>query len=179
MRALSYSTGATAWAADYEAFGKAWTYVPGSQNPPDFEVNLRFPGQYADAETGLHYNWNRFYDPNTGRYLQPDPLAVIGLPPGLEQPTYSYSNANPILFVDPTGRECSPPPDVRKTFLPSNMDLPKNDKDEKRKRFWCHLTFEKYPRSPMGVCWNYNKSEYDPRTQELTCNYEKQDPGCG
>ena len=35
---------------------------------------LRFPGQYFDAETDLHENWNRFYDPQTGRYLSPEPM---------------------------------------------------------------------------------------------------------
>ena len=35
--------------------------------------SLRFPGQHHDAETGLYYNLNRYYDPNTGRYLRTDP----------------------------------------------------------------------------------------------------------
>ncbi len=38
-------------------------------------MNLRFPGQYADTETGGVYNWHRYYDPPTGRYLQVEPLA--------------------------------------------------------------------------------------------------------
>ena len=36
--------------------------------------NLRFPGQYYDSETGMHYNHQRYYDPSSGRYLRPDPL---------------------------------------------------------------------------------------------------------
>jgi RHS repeat-associated protein len=58
---------------------------------------LRFPGQYEDAETGLHYNTNRYYDPATARYLSPDPL---GLPPSPNN--YGYVG-NPLMFCDPLG----------------------------------------------------------------------------
>jgi RHS repeat-associated protein len=59
---------------------------------------LRFPGQYYDSETGLHYNGFRYYDPQSGRYLTSDP---IGLDGGLN--AYLYANANPLLFIDPDG----------------------------------------------------------------------------
>lgn len=42
------------------------------------EVNLRFPGQFFDAETGLHYNWHRYYEPTTGRYISSDPIGLAG-----------------------------------------------------------------------------------------------------
>ena len=63
-----------------------------------FTYNLRFPGQYYDSETGLHYNYFRTYDPATGKYLESDPIGLTG---GLN--TYGYAYQNPIYYYDPTG----------------------------------------------------------------------------
>jgi RHS repeat-associated protein len=57
-----------------------------------------YPGQYYDAETGLHYNWYRYYDPGTGRYITADP---IGLEGGMN--LYLYVGGNPVNAVDPMG----------------------------------------------------------------------------
>lgn len=72
-------------------------YQTGAQ---PFWTPLRFPGHYYDAETDLFENWNRYYDPSIGRYLQPEPLLAEG---PFALPTYSYAMNNPLGFVDPSG----------------------------------------------------------------------------
>jgi len=62
------------------------------------ENNLRFPGQYFDQESGLHYNYYRDYDPSVGRYITSDPIGLIG---GMNPFLYVY--ANPLKFADSIG----------------------------------------------------------------------------
>jgi len=57
-----------------------------------------FPGQYYDQETGLHYNYFRYYDPSTGRYLTADPIGQLAGPN-----LYSYVGNNPLFWIDPYG----------------------------------------------------------------------------
>jgi RHS repeat-associated protein len=84
--------GGLAWAGDYMAWGNLRrSLAPSFQNP------LRFPGQWFDEETGLHYNFHRYYDPDTARYLTPDPIGVKG---GFH--FYAYP-LNPIGWADPLG----------------------------------------------------------------------------
>jgi len=66
------------------------------------------PGQYYDAETGLHYNWHRYYDPKTGRYLTADPMGIMDN----EINIYVYAINNPIVLTDIFGLKvwkCSKP----------------------------------------------------------------------
>ena len=90
-------SGATRWTWIAEPFG---TTAPAS-NPGglgDFTFNLRFPGQYADAESGLFYNYFRQYDPSRG-YTQTDPIGLAGG----SFSTYTYVDGNPLSLVDPSG----------------------------------------------------------------------------
>ncbi|WP_094110353.1 RHS repeat-associated core domain-containing protein [Lonsdalea iberica] len=59
--------------------------------------NLRYQGQCLDRETGLHYNLFRYYDPQCGRFTQPDPIGVLG-----GENNYGYVQ-NPMCWVDPFG----------------------------------------------------------------------------
>jgi RHS repeat-associated protein len=85
--------GAVVWSAKYSSFGK-------SEIDPNSTIsnNLRFPGQYEDAESGLYYNYHRYYDLSTGRYLKVDPIGLTG---GYN--LYDYSIDNPIVNADPFG----------------------------------------------------------------------------
>ncbi|MEW5741266.1 MAG: RHS repeat-associated core domain-containing protein [Myxococcota bacterium] len=69
-------------------------------------VPLRFPGQYADAETGLFENWNRFYDPGVGTYSGPDPL--LPSPQHIRGSVYGYASNSPTMRSDRDGREDNP-----------------------------------------------------------------------
>lgn len=74
---------------------------PPQDNPTGegaFTYNLRFPGQLFDRETNNHYNYYRDYDPQTGRYLQSDPIGLAG---GIN--TYSYANGAPTKLIDMLG----------------------------------------------------------------------------
>ncbi|MDH3691233.1 MAG: hypothetical protein OEU36_17450, partial [Gammaproteobacteria bacterium] len=84
-----------------------WQSDPFGSTAPDedpdgdatmFTYNLRFPGQYYDAETGLNYNYFRTYDPSIGRYLESDPIGLHG---GLN--SFAYTEGNPLLSKDPFG----------------------------------------------------------------------------
>ncbi|WP_305076266.1 RHS repeat domain-containing protein, partial [Methylobacter sp. BlB1] len=98
-RELTDAAGKIVWSARYRAYGAlALADVTEIDNP------LRFQGQYWDADTGLHYNLNRYYDPQAGRFIHQDPIGLAG---GVNLFQYAV---NPVNWIDPlglTGKDCS------------------------------------------------------------------------
>jgi RHS repeat-associated protein len=112
-RAVTSSTGLVLW---------QWAYAsnPFGENAPNssagYTLNLRFPGQYFDAESGLSYNVNRDYEAATGRYVQSDPIGLAG-----GHSTYGYVGGRPLNGMDPLGLQVTGAPPV-----PPEEALPEN-----------------------------------------------------
>lgn len=124
------------WQAEYDIYGRAsvrqhslhsgaspptsagFFSTAHARVPAQFNFNLRLPGQYEDAETGWHYNFHRYYNPDTGRYLTPDPI-------GLEGGTnlYGYVDGNPAGAGDPWGLDSVSANGIT-TFNTAFADLP-------------------------------------------------------
>ncbi|MEV5485190.1 MULTISPECIES: DUF6531 domain-containing protein [Streptomyces] len=127
---------------------------------------LRFPGQYDDQETALHYNFHRHYDPDTARYATPDPL---GLEPAPNPATYPH---NPHSWSDPLGlapegcknnkRQRSDPEkvctigDYAQESIPAQSKSQKFTSEERHqindlgRQFGCHTCGSKDPMSKGG-----------------------------
>lgn len=101
---MTDAAGTVVWAADYTPFGEATITISTITN------NLRGIGQYYDQETGLLYNRFRYLNPQTGRYLEADPIGQRG-----DIDPYVYVHDNPINWTDPLGLEtyqCTKPLDA-------------------------------------------------------------------
>ncbi|WP_229477319.1 RHS repeat-associated core domain-containing protein [Massilia rubra] len=106
---LTAASGQLAWHAEYRTWGNtvSESWVQTQQTVPlplaeSIPQNLRFQGQYLDRETGLHYNTFRFYDPDIGRFITPDPIGLTG---GINLLEYA---SNPFGWADPLGLSCTP-----------------------------------------------------------------------
>jgi RHS repeat-associated protein len=86
------------WNLTPTAFGEHAPVQDPDADSTDYVLNLRYPGQWYDAESGNHYNYFRDYDPNTGRYIESDPIGLLG--GGL---TYAYVRSRPLRKYDPLG----------------------------------------------------------------------------
>jgi RHS repeat-associated protein len=101
-RLATDSTKKLIWRWESDAFGSTLANQDPDADGKATIVNLRFPGQYYDAESGLHYNWNRYYDPASGRYVSSDPIGLRG-----GRNTYGYVKQNPLLNFDLKGLSIS------------------------------------------------------------------------
>ena len=88
----------TVWTWTADPFGTTAANEDADGDGVAFNFNLRFPGQYFDQESGLHYNYFRSYDPQTGRYIESDPIGLSG---GLNP--YTYVFGNPVGYSDSPG----------------------------------------------------------------------------
>ena len=94
-RAITDTTNTVVWSWLSDPFGSTAANDDPDGDGSTFTYNLRFPGQYFDKETNLHYNYFRDYDPGTGRYVQSDPIGLVG---GIN--TFSYVSSNPLRYFD-------------------------------------------------------------------------------
>lgn len=146
---MTDASGVVVWAADYKPFGEATVTLSTITN------NLRFPGQYYDAETGLYYNYYRDYNPVVGRYIEADP---IGINKG-QNHLYVFVSSNPLVYADPFGLE-------KKCVKPtsSNASLDSSYEHKKDKSIHNYLYFE----LPCSSCEKATsvelkiKKTYDP-----------------
>lgn len=91
-------SGAATWTGETTPFG-VFVATTGTAGDPD----LRFPGQWKEAGSGLFHNWHRDYDPTLGRYIEADPLGIAA-----GQSVYGYVRQDPINLIDPLGLEQEP-----------------------------------------------------------------------
>jgi len=186
--------------------GKRWRWLAepfGTTAPetnPDnlgaFGFNLRFPGQYADQESGLFYNYFRYYAPDNGIYRQSDPIGLAGG----SLSTYLYVVGDPLTFVDPDGlagkvpknygkdKPMTPPPtaDEIKKMLEQKQEPGQNFADNLKCLFSfknCDLEIElkktrrclvarctsTCPPSTFTVDYRTEQVAYDPETTTCEC----------
>jgi RHS repeat-associated protein len=138
------------WRWDRDPYG---AFVPNED--PDGDGNLvrfdlRFPGQFLDRETGLHYNYFRDYDPAIGRYVQSDPIGLAG---GIN--TYNYANQTPMSEFDPTGE---------KSIARAKPGGSARDRRQSER----HAPGE-LPRPPRPQNWNDAAGFFEPPPAEFVC----------
>jgi len=98
LRWITDDAGVRIWSWESNAFGTTLPNEDVDGDGTNLTFNLRFPGQYFDKESGMHYNYFRDYEPGTGRYLKSDPIGLYG---GLY--TYIYVLSNSINNTDEYG----------------------------------------------------------------------------
>ena len=110
-KAIFDETGQAVWRADHTLWGSVLSTRCAANDAAGIDSTLRFPGQWADEESGLSYNLHRYYDPDIGQYLSPDP---IGLEGGLRTQGYVET---PNAWVDPLGLAKCPVREINGTKI--------------------------------------------------------------
>lgn len=152
--ALTDSEGNIQWHARFTSWGKTEIELGNLHSGwQKRSQNLRFQGQYFDRETGLHYNTFRYYDPDIGRFTQPDPIGLAG---GLN--LYQYA-PNGLGWVDPLGLEKCGLSSADKTKMgpaPAGMKNPHRH----------HKVREKAPKN-----WSKENKNYITQAQDVLKHY--------
>lgn len=115
---VTNEAGQLAWAGRYQTWGKVDR--PEDDTPALIDQPLRFPGQYAEESTGLHYNTFRFYDPDIGRFISQDPIGLQG-----GENLYWYA-PSPISWLDPSGLNGRPSLPTATVFQNGNTRIVHN-----------------------------------------------------
>jgi RHS repeat-associated protein len=147
---MTHESGSIVWEGEFLPFGEALSITGTITN------NLRFPGQYYDSETGLHYNYFRDYKPEIGRYVEADP---IGIDRGRNH-LYVYVKNNPIKYTD------------KKGLFPGGL---KGIIKRCGEWFACRMARTAYCEAKFGSPCRAGCTRYDPDTQEYLwklCLYE-------
>jgi RHS repeat-associated protein len=110
---MTSNTRSTVWEGEYYPFGQLYWATVGQPNPH------RLPGQYQDNESGLYYNWHRYYDPVTGRYRQADPIGLSGGDINL----FQYVQNAPLTWSDRSGLGKSFGSRWRHYFFETNREI--------------------------------------------------------
>jgi RHS repeat-associated protein len=183
-RRLTLPSGAASWQWKYSAFGDEQPTLalnrfvntsvnpnPGTTTTPAVTYNARYPGQYADKESGLNYNYFRTYNAETGRYTQADP---IGLEGGWNR--FGYVEGNALRETDTLGLQSTDKSSESKDSLCFDYDLFADDIRENRLDLTTTLitlgadiavgTMPKTPSELRGL--GVPKSQLNPYTSQLS-----------
>jgi len=154
---MTNSTKASVWDVIYTPWG-AFHSATGAQT-----LNARFPGQWFQLESGLHYNWHRHYDPSLGRYTQPDPLGFVDGPS-----VYAYARSSPAMLVDKDGRFAPAAGYVAEKFIEMCAVLVA----------WYLSPPSPPPAPPRTIPETCTQDEHDRRQDEINRSCKPKPPRC-
>ncbi|GAA0709479.1 RHS repeat-associated core domain-containing protein [Dokdonella soli] len=179
--AFDPTTNATVWSWDALASTFGTNAPTGS-----LTLNLRFPGQYYDQETGLNYNYFRDYEPGTGRYVEADPVGIFGgmsvyrtrdYSPSIQRVTsadligfrgqpslYGYAGTDPFFYIDPLGLAVCPTENGRYAWCNASQNPDSWTTTNKIKMYFCKKSADKACSNDPTMCCeaDYKECTGDP-----------------